>query len=63
MGTPAQRLSERVVLVVDDEPVVCRIATRALTDAGFRVLEAHSGEEAEMRLGATGAASCGNPHG
>ena len=46
MGTPAQRLVERVALVVDDEELVCRITARMLMGAGLRVLEAHDGEEA-----------------
>lgn len=50
-----RRLSDMVVLVVDDEPAVCRLTTRVLTDAGFRVLEAHSGEEAEVQLASLGA--------
>jgi CheY-like chemotaxis protein len=54
MGTPAQRLPERVVLVVDDEDLVRRMTTRALTDAGFRVLEAHDGEEAATLLATLG---------
>ena len=40
MGSTAQSLPERVVLVVDDEEVVCRLTARVLTDAGFRVVEA-----------------------
>jgi two-component system response regulator GlrR len=35
-----------VVLVVDDEPAVCRITARTLAGLGFAVLEAHSGDEA-----------------
>jgi CheY-like chemotaxis protein len=54
MGSPAHRLSERVVLVVDDEPLVCRLAARALMEAGFRVLEAHDGEEAARALDSLG---------
>ena len=46
MGSAAQSLPERVVLVVDDEEVACRITARVLMDAGFRVVEAHSGPEA-----------------
>ena len=34
------------VLVVDDEPVVRRLAYRILNDAGYRVLEASDGAEA-----------------
>jgi DNA-binding NtrC family response regulator len=44
------RPQERVVLVVDDEPVVCHLTARILTDAGFRVVEAHSGSEAVALL-------------
>jgi DNA-binding response OmpR family regulator len=54
MGSPAQRLPERVVLVVDDEDLVRQMTTRALTEAGFRVLEAHDGEEAVSLLGTIG---------
>jgi CheY-like chemotaxis protein len=38
------------VLVVDDEPSVRHIATRLLTDAGFRVLTAMSGADALRQL-------------
>ena len=34
------------VLVVDDEPVICMIATNCLQDAGFRTLEARNAGEA-----------------
>jgi len=50
MGTPAQRLVERVALVVDDEGLVCRITARMLMGAGVRVLEAHDGQEAMTLL-------------
>lgn len=50
MGAAAQPLSERVVLVVDDEPVVCHLVARMLVDAGFHALEAHSGTEAVALL-------------
>jgi CheY-like chemotaxis protein len=46
MGSAARPLPERIVLVVDDEAVVCRLVARMLADAGFEVLEAHSGTEA-----------------
>ncbi|MFL5496501.1 MAG: response regulator [Gemmatimonadales bacterium] len=59
MGTPAQRLVERVALVVDDEELVCRLTARMLTDAGLRVLEAHDGEEALTLLGSLGARAIG----
>ena len=50
MGFAAQSLPERVVLVVDDELVACRITARVLVDAGFRVLEVHSAFEAVALL-------------
>jgi DNA-binding response OmpR family regulator len=39
---------------VDDEDLVRQMTTRALTDAGFRVLEAHDGEEAASLLATLG---------
>lgn len=53
MGT-AGMLSERVVLVVDDEEIVRRMTARILHDAGFRVLEAHEGAEAVTLLATLG---------
>lgn len=50
MGSAAQSLSERVVLVVDDELVACRVTARVLVDAGFRVVEVHSSLEAVALL-------------
>lgn len=50
MGAAARPLPERVVLVVDDEEVLCHLTARILADAGFRVLEAHSGTEAVALL-------------
>jgi len=41
---PARTASGELVLVVEDEPQVRTIAARALTEAGYRVLEAESGE-------------------
>jgi DNA-binding NtrC family response regulator len=46
MGSAARSLPERVVLVVDDEELVCRMTSRMLADAGFRVLWAHRGDAA-----------------
>ena len=46
MDSPGPSLPERVVLVVDDELMACRIAARVLVDAGFRVVEVHSAFEA-----------------
>jgi CheY-like chemotaxis protein len=54
MGTPAQRLSERVVLVVDDEDLVRQYITRTLRCAGYRVLEAEDGAKAKRLLEALG---------
>ncbi len=34
------------VLVVDDEPVICTLASDYLRDAGYRTLEAHSAQQA-----------------
>jgi CheY-like chemotaxis protein len=59
MGTPAQRLVERVALVVDDEELVCRTTARMLMDAGLRVLEAHDGEEALALMEHLGATAIG----
>jgi len=42
-------------MVVDDEELVCRLTARILADAGFRVLEAHSGDEATTLLATVGA--------
>ena len=50
MCPAARPLSERVVLVVDDEDLVRHLAARIPADAGFRVLEAHSGAEAVALL-------------
>ncbi|MBN2798896.1 MAG: response regulator, partial [Deltaproteobacteria bacterium] len=38
------------VMVVDDEPMVRRVAVRVLTRAGYTVVEANSGEEALKRF-------------
>jgi CheY-like chemotaxis protein len=49
MGFAAQSRPEGVVMVVDDEPLACRIIARVLVDAGFQVVEVHSSIEA-LRL-------------
>jgi DNA-binding response OmpR family regulator len=54
MAAPAERAPEGVVLVVDDEEMVRQMAARILHDAGFRVLEAHDGEEAVTLLSTLG---------
>ena len=45
-GGPEPRASGELVLVVEDEAHVRKIAARALAEAGFRVLEAESGDQA-----------------
>ena len=40
------------VLVVDDEPAICRALTIALTRAGYDVTSAHSGDAALLALSA-----------
>jgi CheY-like chemotaxis protein len=50
MGSAVRSFAERLVLVVDDEELVCRITARMLDESGFRVLEAHSAGEALRRL-------------
>jgi DNA-binding response OmpR family regulator len=59
MGTPAQRPPARVVLVVDDEDLVRQMTARALTEAGFRVLQARDGEEAVALLDTLGTTAVG----
>lgn len=54
MGTPAQRLSEQVVLVVGDEDLVRQYMTRTLRHAGYRVLEAEDGAKAKRLVEALG---------
>jgi len=54
MSGLTQRIPDPLVLVVDDEPLVCRVTVRILADAGFRVLEAHDGEEALGLLATVG---------
>jgi CheY-like chemotaxis protein len=49
MAAPV-RSEERVILVVDDEPAVCDVMARILTDAGFPVVQAYSGSEAVALL-------------
>jgi CheY-like chemotaxis protein len=46
MGTAARSRPEPVIVVVDDEPMVCRLTARMLAEAGYRVLEAHGAAEA-----------------
>jgi len=49
MGTAATSTDlEKVptVLVVDDEPVICTLASEYLRDAGYRTLEAYNAQQA-----------------
>lgn len=43
-------LADRTVLVVEDDPMVLRVATRVLQAHGFTVIDAASGEEAIQAL-------------
>ncbi|MDO8665809.1 MAG: response regulator, partial [Gemmatimonadales bacterium] len=43
---PAVPRGSETVLVVEDEPQVLRVASRTLTELGYRVLEAQNGLEA-----------------
>jgi DNA-binding response OmpR family regulator len=43
---PARLLGDRVVLVVDDNDLVCHMTARILVEAGCRALEAHSAQAA-----------------
>ena len=40
----------KIILVVDDEPVIVEITRRKLEEMGFAVMTAHNGEEALARL-------------
>jgi CheY-like chemotaxis protein len=46
MGDGTDREITPTVLVVDDEPVICMLASNCLRDAGFRTLEAHNAQQA-----------------
>lgn len=54
MDAAARPPTPRVVLVVDDEEPVRRLTARILTEAGFHVLQAQSGDEAVLMLGMLG---------
>jgi CheY-like chemotaxis protein len=45
-STNTDRERAPTVLVVDDEPVICMLASNGLRDAGFRTLEAHNAQQA-----------------
>jgi CheY-like chemotaxis protein len=45
-ATSTDRERAPTVLVVDDEPVICMLASDYLRDAGFRTLEAHNAQQA-----------------
>jgi CheY-like chemotaxis protein len=45
-ATSSDREQAPTVLVVDDEPVICMLASDYLRDAGYRTLEAHNAQQA-----------------
>lgn len=59
MVAPAKRPLERVVLVVDDDEAVRRITALILTEAGFRVLDAHDTQKRWACLLGSAQRSCG----
>jgi CheY-like chemotaxis protein len=46
MGNSTDREGTPTVLVVDDEPLICSLASDRLRDAGYRTLEAHNARQA-----------------
>ena len=54
VAPPRDIHGSETILVVDDEPAVRALAVRALTDLGYRVLAASSGQDA-IRLASAGA--------
>jgi CheY-like chemotaxis protein len=46
MGNGTDRGRTPTVLVVDDEPLICSLASASLRDAGYRTLEAHNARQA-----------------
>jgi len=50
MGTPARPLTDRLVLLVEDEDHVRHVVARMLTDAGFQVVEASNGDDAVAQI-------------
>jgi CheY-like chemotaxis protein len=50
-GTPSPNVSAATILLVEDEPIVRKVAKRILSRAGFRVFTAESGEQA-LRISA-----------
>ena len=50
MGTAARSLTERVILLVEDEDAVRHVVARMLVEAGFPVVEARSGDEAVAQI-------------
>jgi DNA-binding NtrC family response regulator len=59
MSATADRARERVVLVVEDDAIVCQYMTRGLADAGYHALAARSGDEAMTLLTSLGAGVIG----
>ena len=46
MSVPESLASEVIVLVADDDPLICRMVSRVLTDEGYLVLTAGDGQQA-----------------
>lgn len=46
MSVPEPLASEVTVLVADDDSLVCRLASRVLTDEGYLILVAGDGQQA-----------------
>jgi CheY-like chemotaxis protein len=46
MSNGTNRGRTPTVLVVDDEPLICSLASDSLRDAGYRTLEAHNARQA-----------------
>jgi CheY-like chemotaxis protein len=46
MGNGTDHEGTPTVLVVDDEPLICSLASDCLRDAGYRTLEAHNARQA-----------------
>ena len=43
-------MSKKRILIIDDEPIICRGLAKELTDAGYEVESASSGEEALIKV-------------
>ncbi|WP_411280968.1 response regulator [Gemmatimonas sp.] len=54
VSPPARLPAETTILVVDDEPAICKVTGRLLERAGYTVARAHSGSEALDLIERTG---------